>query len=385
MFAYIDETGNSGKNLFDPEQPVFMTAAVMTRRNFDLFHTKNFQALAAGFGDTSLHANKLGLGRIEQIAETLLEIVASEKTRFFISSIDKNYLATSKLVDTLFDPFENKAVPWHVYNLRVMRIMLVFKAGYILNEDIMFQFWDGLMQKNEKRAYEYFTESLKKLREQVPGLPDARSRELFIDAIDWALKYPEEIYVHSSGVEARNGHLSNMAVFPELLGGIEQQSQLWQSKVHQIKHDRQSEFEKTLKEWHERHKNASAKPIHLPGKEKYVMRRVEGSKLIVSNSNDSPGIQVADIMMWLFKKLREGHRLPQNCARLMHYVLKYGYMVDLSFEGVSRQLSGTMKELEEVEMTDERIKFAQNTLDEIEQNRKKAMLELEEKKTAKQD
>lgn len=382
MFAYIDETGNSGKNIFDPEQPIFMTAALLTRRNFDLFHTKDFQSLAANLGDTSLHANKLGLGRIEQVAGPLLEIIKAEKARFFISSINKNYLATSKLVDTLFDSFENKAVPWHVYNLRVMRIMLVFKAGFILNEEIMFQFWDGLMQKNEKKAYEYFTESLKKLRDQVPMLPDARSREIFIDAIDWALKYPEEIYLRSSSVEARNGHLPNMAAFPELLRGIEQQSQLWQSKVHQIKHDRQSEFGKTLQEWHKMYKNASAKPLYLPGKEKYIVRRVEGSEFVVSSSEDSPGIQMIDIGMWLFKKAKSGESIPLNCSELMRYFFKYSYIQDLSFESVSRQMSNTMKEIESMEMTEEKLQFAQQMLVTSEENRQRAMRELDIEKSS---
>lgn len=175
MFAYIDESGNSGKNLFDPAQPVFMTAALMTRRNFDLFHEKKFRELASRFGKTALHANELGVGRLEEIAGDLLQPILDEKARFFISSIDKTYLATSKLVDTLFDSFENKAVPWSAYNLRILRIMLVFKMGYILTDEVMFEFWDALMQKKEARTYELFVSSLTKLRNNVPQLPDARS------------------------------------------------------------------------------------------------------------------------------------------------------------------------------------------------------------------
>ena len=31
MYAYVDETGNTGNRIFDPDQPLFITAAMMTR------------------------------------------------------------------------------------------------------------------------------------------------------------------------------------------------------------------------------------------------------------------------------------------------------------------------------------------------------------------
>ena len=81
--------------------------------------------------------------------------------------------------------------------------------------------------------------------------------------------------------------------------------------------------------------------------------------------------------MWLFKKVKNGESLPSNCAELMRYFLKYSYMHDLSFEFVSRQMSNTMKELEEMEMTEEKIQFAQQMLATSEENRQKAMSELD--------
>lgn len=33
MFAYVDETGNTGKNIFDLDQPDFFTGALITKTN----------------------------------------------------------------------------------------------------------------------------------------------------------------------------------------------------------------------------------------------------------------------------------------------------------------------------------------------------------------
>lgn len=36
VWAYVDECGNTGINLFDRVQPNFVTAAILTKTNFDL-------------------------------------------------------------------------------------------------------------------------------------------------------------------------------------------------------------------------------------------------------------------------------------------------------------------------------------------------------------
>ena len=50
MWAYVDETGSTGNNIFDIDQPIFATAAMMTRTNFDLVHEKSVTAIARKVG-----------------------------------------------------------------------------------------------------------------------------------------------------------------------------------------------------------------------------------------------------------------------------------------------------------------------------------------------
>ncbi len=248
-----------------------------------------------------------------------------------------------------------------------------------MNEEIMFDFWNALMQKNKGKAYELFVESLKKFRERIPRLPDERSRELFTEAIDWALKYPKEIHIHNSNQDARNGHMPNMVTFPQLLGGIELQSKSWQSKVYEIKHDRQSEFEKTLKKWHKLHKGAIGKPIYFPGflpeNKKYVIRRVEDSAFVMSSATDSPGIQVSDIVLWLLKMIQQEKHLPPNCWVLAHYVSEHSHVIDLSLETASRGMSIKTKEMMSMDISEEQAEEGKRLGEKIEENRQRAMRE----------
>jgi hypothetical protein len=85
MFAYVDETGNTGHNLFDPKQPDFLTAALITKADFDLGHRTAIAGLAAEIGVPSLHGKELGFERIECIAGPLLKLFKKADARFFIS------------------------------------------------------------------------------------------------------------------------------------------------------------------------------------------------------------------------------------------------------------------------------------------------------------
>lgn len=342
MYAYIDETGNTGSNIFDENQPNFITASLITKTNFDVLQNKNIKKLAQKVGETELHGNEYGLGKIEEIASGLLSIFKKSNARFFIARAEKRYLAVTKLFDTLFDSFENKAVPWHVYNIRYFRLLLVFKLTTILREDVVEIFWKAILEKNKKKAYGFFRESLLQLKTDLNDFEDIRARELTENAVDWALENPESIYIHTNAKSARAGHLPNMAVFPNMLQGIDLMSKKWKRTVKTITHDQQSQFQKILEEWHEMFSNAAAGVIEIPFEPPRSIRCVAGSSFIIKSSSESPGIQAIDIVLWLFKIFLDGATIPYNSARLMNHVFRFGYQHDLSFDGVGKDLEKEM-------------------------------------------
>ena len=103
MWAYVDETGNTGNRIFDPDQPYFVTAAMMTKTNFDINFASSVWAISQSVGVSTLHARELGMGRIEPIAVPLLKVLKKADARFFVSRLEKRYLAATKVVDTYFD------------------------------------------------------------------------------------------------------------------------------------------------------------------------------------------------------------------------------------------------------------------------------------------
>lgn len=373
MYAYIDETGNTGSNIFDENQPIFITAALLTKSNFDILHKNSIRKLAAKVGDTELHGNEYGIGKIEDIADGLLSIFKKSDARFFVARAEKKYIAVTKLFDTLFDSFENKAVPWHVYNIRYFRLLMVFKLASILREDVVQIYWKAIIEKNKKKSYQYFNEALTLLKDDIEDLQDKRSKEIATNAVCWALENPESIYLHTNSNSARAGHLPNMAVFPNLLYGIDLISKKWKRPVREIIHDQQNQFQKVLEEWHDMYSKAAAGGIQLPLEEPLTFRRVAGSKFIIKNSSESSGIQAIDTILWLFKKVLQGDDIPFNSARLMKFVFKFGYQSDLSFDGVGSSLKEMVEEVNSKPFGKEEMEKGKRILEFAEMRRQEAM------------
>ena len=334
MYAYVDETGNTGAKLLDGDQPLFVTAALMTRSDFDRRFGADMRSIAKSLGVAELHAADLGVGRIETIARDLLRIVRKAGPTFFLARVEKRYVLASKVVDTIFDSGENKAVAWHVYNSRPLRLMLVFKIAHLLDDELAQRFWDALLEKNDGRAHAAMAAFCRALRDQVHQVVDRRSREIIGEALDWAADNPEALeFVHADKV-GRRSHLPNMVGFGNLLGGIEMQSNKWRRPVEVIRHDRQHEFKSAIEFWHGMYSNARQEAFHLPLGERMVLRKVFGSRLEMSSAQESAGIQAIDVILWLFARSLRGNELPDGCQALLDYVYGHAQQDDFSFAGV---------------------------------------------------
>ncbi len=86
MWAYIDESGNTGNRIFDQNQPVFIAAAMATKTNFDLVYGDDVAEIAKKAGVAALHANELGVGRIEMASKVFRSHGVGPFVRLFTTS-----------------------------------------------------------------------------------------------------------------------------------------------------------------------------------------------------------------------------------------------------------------------------------------------------------
>jgi hypothetical protein len=58
-----------------------------------------------------------------------------------------------------------------------------------------------------------------RLLENLDRLPDAKSREVLGQGLEWARDHPESIQIHTDRKSARQGHFPNLVAFANLLHG----------------------------------------------------------------------------------------------------------------------------------------------------------------------
>lgn len=370
MYAYVDETGNTGSNIFDIDQPDYFTAALITKTNFDVLNSSRLKKLCSRIEVESLHASVIGIGRVEAVSLDIERILKNSDARFFISRVEKRYLLATKVFDTFFDSGENPAVPWTAYNIRPLRLMLAFKVASLIDDNIAKEFWAMLMAKSEENARNMIPGICNDFLSRVHLLPDARSQQIVRDAFLWSRDHPKGLDIFIAGRQAKNGHMPNMVAFKNLLDGLEGFSKKWKRPVKKITHDRQSQFAGTLAEWHRLTANASPEPIRLPG-ETHVLRQVHGSEFEVSASSSSAGIQVADLALWLFRQFLKGKDLPENSSRLLSFIMKRAWQTDFSFEGVGRAATERHEEIMESELTPDQMEAAAKMVSKVEDLRRK--------------
>lgn len=374
MYAYVDETGNTGARMLDENQPLFITAALMTRSDFDLRFGREVRDIAKSIGQEEIHAAQLGIGRLEDIAPDMLRVIRKAGPTFALARVEKSYVLAAKVFDTLFDSFENKAVPWHVYNMPPLRMSMLFKVAYLLDEQIAEAFLDALLDVNDRRALEKMAGVCRRIVARVDLLPDRRSREIIGDAMTWAAEHPDCLqFVHSDKV-GRKGHLPNMVGFGNLLGGIEMQSAAWQQPVECITHDRQNEFAPAIEFWHKMYSNAREEAVVVPFSGKLVLRKVFGSRLEISSARESAGIQIIDVILWLFSRSMK-QELPPNCQKFLNYVHGRAHSEDFSFAGAAAVTAALVDRVNSFDMTPEMIESSRALRDEMDQRRLQGMRE----------
>ena len=387
MYAYVDETGNTGNRIFDPEQPVFMTAAMITRSNFDMARRGDILALAKKIGVGALHANELGMGRVEVIAPRLLSALKKAEARFFVSRLEKRYLAAAKVFDTYFDQGENLAVPWNVYWIRSMRLTMMFKlATFVITEEAAQVVWDCVVAPKEARSKELFIKGAELLLAEVNNLPDKRARKIATDALQWALENPENFTTHIRERKRRNMHSPNFVAFNNLMMGIDRASQDMGLKIREIVHDRQQEFEKTFLDWHSlfsRPELENVEPLEWPGEaQPHKVGSVLGSSLRLSTEEDSVGLQAIDIVLWLYKRAVTGSDIGPEGARLMNHVFKRGYQNDFSFDGVGAIADQQLSTMMSADLSSEQLAAGKKLMEEMEARRIADMREYVQKKAS---
>src|SRR6266699_6554395 len=125
MFFYVDESGHTGTNLFDREQPMLYYGVLSSRSSLDALAIGEMKSARRRLGVDRLHASQLGLSGLAKISSDLIAVEKRFRPQFDIYRVVKWDHAVITFFDQVFDQAMNPALTWTAYWTPLRFILLL--------------------------------------------------------------------------------------------------------------------------------------------------------------------------------------------------------------------------------------------------------------------
>jgi hypothetical protein len=334
LHFYVDESGHTGPNLFDPEQPMLYYGVLSSKVNVDVLAEERLERLRTRLGVSRLHAAELGNGGLVQVVDDLCEVQSRLNLRFDIYRVAKPDHAIISFFDQVFDQGMNPAVTWTGY-WTPLRYILLGKLASLFDERLAELAWQARLELNDAKSEAVLVQVCQELLERVPSLPDARSIEVISDALTWAAKNPAEISYNASTKKDRLSIMPNIIGFQSVMLGIAARLNKTELKASRIIVDQQSQFNKaqrTLAEFY-----AAARSIQFasgPGLPELSFKGMPTTPIEFSSSGKSAGLELTDVYLWVFRRAMENSELAPKLYSLIKPQLRRGRTDEISLNAL---------------------------------------------------
>ena len=378
MFFYVDESGNTGSELFDAAQPVLYYGVISSNVNLDVLAEERLIPLRKRLGVDRLHAAQLGVGRLATIAN---ELVAMQKTfdlRFDLSRVNKPDHAVICFYDQVFDQAMNPAVTWTSY-WTPLRYILLLNLASLFEEDDARLAWSARTDINRERANKKLVEVCQRITSRVNQIPDARARQLIGDGLAWVVQNPDAIDYNVDHADDIKQISPNIIGFQSVMHGIAKRITQRGKRASKIVVDRQSEFNKAQKTLSDFFASvAGIESATVPGMPKISFAGMPKTPIEFVAGTDSAGLELVDVYLWIFKRLIEGRDMAPELMTLVYAQRHRGYNDEVSLRAIAHrwgQYFANALPLED--MPPERLEAARENIAREEQRRQVAVQSLQ--------
>lgn len=314
MHFFIDESGHTGANLFDSNQPVLYYGVLSSESDIDKEAKNEILSLREKFNVQRLHANELGIGRILSQIDEIKEIKNNYKIKFDVHEIHKYDHAIISFFDQVFDSGMNDAVSWNTY-WTPMRYLILEDLATIFDIETAKKAWQARIDKNNQSSEATLVEVCKELKERSKNIDHFLIREIIQSALNFTIKNPSKIsYNGGEPIEMS----PNIVGFQFVLQALQERIKNKQDPVS-ITVDQQSEFNKSQIKLHELYLQMSSIEMAnintLPSLE---IKDIPNSPLKIRPGDQSIGLELVDIFLWIFKRSNSDKGVPAALRELIY-------------------------------------------------------------------
>jgi hypothetical protein len=371
LFFYVDESGHTGTNLFDSEQPVLYYGVLSSRLNLDVFAEPFLAKLRKQLGVKRLHAAELGNGTLAQTVPSLIKVQKKYNVRFGLYRVVKADYALMCFFDQTFDQGLNPAVTWMGY-WTPMRYVLLLKVAALFDEETLKMTWEARIDLNDKRAGATFVKVCKKIRSRIDVLPDARSRQIIGDALQWAENHPAKIDYNIKQKSDLPQITPNIIGFQSVMHGIAARLREYGKEATEVIVDRQSQFNKEQGALSKRFALMRDLPlVSGPGLPDLNFSNMPDISIKFKTSTNNAGLELVDAYLWVFKRFMEKKKLVPELLPLIKSQFYQGLTDEISLNAIASRWQQWFDELPE--LTEENIGIAQGIIAIDEERRLRAI------------
>jgi len=348
LYFYVDESGHTGTNLFDENQPVLYYGVLSSKVNLDVLAENELSILRKRLGVKRLHASELGNGGLVQIVDGLVNLQKKYDLRFDIYRIAKPDHALICFFDQVFDQGLNPAITWSAY-WTPLRYPLLLKLSSLFDENILKIAWSARIELNDEKANAGLIEVCRTIKERVIKLPDERSRTLIYDALNWAQNNPSKIQYNAKRKKDLLSISPNLIGFQSVMHGIASRLKKNNKNASIITVDQQSQFNKGQKTFAELCVSVKDAPLLSigPGLPEINFKHMPTIPLSFKSGTESAGLEVVDVYIWLFKRMLEHKKIANELLPFINKQIPKSRTDEISINAISSRWQKWFEKLPE--------------------------------------
>ncbi|MFK3845539.1 DUF3800 domain-containing protein [Stenotrophomonas sp. NPDC078853] len=350
MYFYVDESGNTGNDLFNLDQPILGYGVVSTVHNLDQAGSQLHREMLAMADRTDLHAKNMRSAGIQAIAPLLIKLHDDLELAFDFYFIEKRTLAVVLFFDAVYDAGLNPAVMWHNY-WTPLRFLIVEGLSDVMDESLLRSAWDLCTSRDVQSRAADIVALLGKVQARILDTDwDERSKEAFIQPLCYGISNPLSLDFGRPDRKLVSPNAVGFQFVTTSIGRRLRSKSLRDATAIVV--DRQIEFNQAQIETHRAQKimrdgmnNASpverqqllTHPLYTHLDEDEILGlSIPSQDLHISSSKDSIGLQIVDLYLWIAQRFFT-QRLDDALLPLASYLFKESNYDSISLGGMEKR------------------------------------------------
>jgi hypothetical protein len=321
VFAYADETGNSGRNIFDRNE-YFRLGAVLSVGDIAPSIAMVLAPILEDKSVDRIHAHEWPETEVAMVGQAIIDALdQSGPWTFNLTEIHKPYMAPTKFVDVIFDAGENKAVPGEWYWDELNRHVLCLTIDNAMSRDAAELFWSSYLSDDFDgitRCLDYIDKGLR-MAECAPAI-----RHVIREAFGFARQKPAEFTLsHTQKKKGYQASSPNVVAFTQLFQAIHEFAAQHKSLPERLIHDQQDEFRKALAETYQHFGNIIWQDSLDGSFPEISLADYDLAQFEMPSSKDNAGLQATDLLLWATQREEKTEELAALKARLRHKTIDF--------------------------------------------------------------